>query len=567
MTSTITHSNFANGNSAFCRYLDVLAGETYYLLVNNSTTQNVTYTLTWGGTATLLSPFSNPALAPNPFLQPGPQNDGTVPMCNGSQTVNLSSYTSTIINGNANFQVQYYTSPNDAINGTSPVNTPVTAVPGATYYYTIAYTGTTNPPIAAYECKELRTIKFTDASISLNNAVLTECASGNTGQAVFNLTSVSGIMYGGTATVTRKYYPSLADMNAGTNEITNLTNYLSGPATIYVKFTNIYNCTNSATMSLQITPGVTAQNAVLTSCTNAGSQNMGTFNLNSAPTSTDPGVIKSYYPTLQDAQNQTNAIATPTAYIAASSEVFVRVTNAAGCFAIVKITLNVVQFAANPLQDIQVCSGEMAVLDAGPGYETYLWSTGATSQTISVPPGSYWLEVSKSGCSSKFTATVSAFQNPVIAHVEITNNTATVTATGGMPPYQYSINGTTWQASNIISGLPRGEITVFVKDQNDCTPAQTEITVPNLINAITPDGDLINDELDYHELADKKNFSFKIFDRYGKEVYHSEKAKNYKWNGRFQGKAVHTGTYWYLVTWEEPSGETVKYTGWILVKN
>lgn len=44
--------------------------------------------------------------------------------------------------------------------------------------------------------------------------------------------------------------------------------------------------------------------------------------------------------------------------------------------------------------DINICAGECRTLDAGPGYSGYLWSTGDTTQTLSVcSSGNYWVQV------------------------------------------------------------------------------------------------------------------------------------------------------------------------------
>ncbi|MBK8919987.1 MAG: HYR domain-containing protein [Saprospirales bacterium] len=44
--------------------------------------------------------------------------------------------------------------------------------------------------------------------------------------------------------------------------------------------------------------------------------------------------------------------------------------------------------------DIVLCNGNSTVLDAGPGFIAYAWSTGAATQSITVTdPGTYWVEV------------------------------------------------------------------------------------------------------------------------------------------------------------------------------
>lgn len=49
--------------------------------------------------------------------------------------------------------------------------------------------------------------------------------------------------------------------------------------------------------------------------------------------------------------------------------------------------------------DHDFCEGQVATLDAGPGKESYLWSTGATSQQIEVNTGgTYWVKVEREDC-------------------------------------------------------------------------------------------------------------------------------------------------------------------------
>jgi large repetitive protein len=66
------------------------------------------------------------------------------------------------------------------------------------------------------------------------------------------------------------------------------------------------------------------------------------------------------------------------------------------------------------------------------------------------------------------------------------NGSITVTATGGMSPYQYSSDGgLTYQTiSNILTPLFPGAYTVIVKDANGCLTTQT-ILVPNIIGPQT----------------------------------------------------------------------------------
>lgn len=58
------------------------------------------------------------------------------------------------------------------------------------------------------------------------------------------------------------------------------------------------------------------------------------------------------------------------------------------------------------------------------------------------------------------------------------NGTITVTAQGGTAPLQYSINGgTTWQSSNVFTGLSGGTYSVVVRDASNCRSSVQTITL------------------------------------------------------------------------------------------
>jgi gliding motility-associated-like protein len=164
---------------------------------------------------------------------------------------------------------------------------------------------------------------------------------------------------------------------------------------------------------------------------------------------------------------------------------------------------------------------------------------------------------------------VTASVQPVITSIDINNDSFTINATGGKAPYKYSIDGVNWQDSNVFTGLPRGENKAYVKDAYNCSPISVQVTVPNLLNAITPNGDNKNDYIDYSALAYKKDLVFTVFDRYGNMIYKADKIRNYTWDGTSGGKKIVTGTYWYTITWTENDKDNTqtKYSGWVLVKN
>ncbi|MFT5384476.1 MAG: hypothetical protein ACI81W_001877, partial [Saprospiraceae bacterium] len=121
------------------------------------------------------------------------------------------------------------------------------------------------------------------------------------------------------------------------------------------------------------------------------------------------------------------------------------------------------------LGDLNFCDGDNTILDAGSGYDTYLWSNNETTQTITVTQnGNYSVLVTDTdGCSGTSNVSVFAFQNPdpIIAGSTTfcTGSTTTLDA-GSYSSYLWSNNETT---QTIVVSTP-GNYIVDVTDQNGC---------------------------------------------------------------------------------------------------
>ncbi|MFY9310410.1 MAG: hypothetical protein WAQ28_15295 [Bacteroidia bacterium] len=142
-----------------------------------------------------------------------------------------------------------------------------------------------------------------------------------------------------------------------------------------------------------------------------------------------------------------------------------------------------------------ICSGQSVTLTAnatgGTGPFTYLWNTGATTQTISaLTPGSYSVTVKGAGpgfCTATQSKTLTA--NPSISVSTTPNNavacadsiTISASATGGAGSFTYLwSNGATTNATSVNTGT----YTVTVTDAAGCSANETvSVTASNSLAA------------------------------------------------------------------------------------
>lgn len=477
----------------------------------------------------------------------------------GYGSVNLTTFNSQFVSNTSGYTFTYY-----PFGSSTPIANPTNYQFNANTTVTVVVKDNAGVLCDNPDAK----IQLVLAPFVAQDKTLTECNNNKIGTAIFNLNAANVTTVPG---VEKKYYKTLTDLNAGTNEILNPNTYLSAPGVVYVKVTTPQGCTGNAKITLAFYPDTPVKEATLRSCFIENNVTSAIFNLTTADVTSLTGATKKYYTTINNALDGTNEIVNFLQYPSTNTVVYAKVTDANGCFAIAKINLIVLPpTPSSILKDKTICIGDKTDLDAGPGFDGYEWSTGATTPSIKdVGAGLYWVKLKTGNCITTQTVQVKASPNPVISSIDIDNNTITVNISGGTSPYQYSLDGHNWQTSNIFTGLARGEVRVFVKDFYNCPPVEVQITVPNLINAITPNGDNVNDVIDYSALAYKKNLIFIVYDRYGNKLYEANRMRNFIWDGTSSGKKVHTGTYWYTISWNEDNKNNTetKYSGWVLVKN
>ena len=249
----------------------------------------------------------------------------------------------------------------------------------------------------------------------------------------------------------------------------------------------------------------------------------------------------------------------------------VKISNALGCFVYVKLNLTLdPKPALNLPASAEFCSGQSVDLDAGSGFSSYEWTKGGSGTPISsnqilnvTTAGTYNLKVKNSfGCENSASVTVTQSSLGTITGVQIVNNTATVIMSNS-GSFLYSLDNAVWQASNIFSNLSNGNHTVYVKTSGDCVIGQMTFTIFNVPNSFTPNADGINDTWKIDGMENYPNSDIKVYDRNGKLVLSKITAGTFEWDGKFDSRALPTGSYWYII--KVSDGRILN--GWLLIKN
>lgn len=149
------------------------------------------------------------------------------------------------------------------------------------------------------------------------------------------------------------------------------------------------------------------------------------------------------------------------------------------------------------------CFGESdgnieALVTGGFGNYTYNWSNGAnTAINGNIPAGTYDLQVTdENDCLITGQAIVTEPDSLGLALIDVVDNicfgesngSITVEAVGGSPPYEYSADGFTFQSEPILENLPAGNYEVTVLDAEGCT-ATVSAPVIEPIELIVDAGD------------------------------------------------------------------------------
>ncbi|WP_183558574.1 gliding motility-associated C-terminal domain-containing protein [Mucilaginibacter sp. SP1R1] len=148
------------------------------------------------------------------------------------------------------------------------------------------------------------------------------------------------------------------------------------------------------------------------------------------------------------------------------------------------------------------------------------------------------------------TLTYSGFVNMETALVLTPQPLVTTDATSTSPAGQYLITVHGAGSINYAITYVSGSLTI--------APIKEALIIPN---TFTPNGDGINDRWEIKHIEDYPNCTVNIYNRYGEKILTSH-GYGISWDGKYKGKDVSTGTYYYVID-IKPGSKPL--SGWIAI--
>ncbi|HLP51394.1 MAG TPA: T9SS type A sorting domain-containing protein [Chitinophagales bacterium] len=145
-----------------------------------------------------------------------------------------------------------------------------------------------------------------------------------------------------------------------------------------------------------------------------------------------------------------------------------------------------------------------ASLSGGVGPYQYQWSGGAAPSTqtslTGLAAGTYCVTiVDGNSCVGETCVTVTGGSSSVQLTADVVNNTCalangsiTLSATGGVAPYNFSINGGAAQASGLFENLPAGTYATAVTDASGCGATTGTATLLDIADVTPPTANCLN---------------------------------------------------------------------------
>lgn len=428
------------------------------------------------------------------------------------------------------------------------------------------YTNLTNPQIIYVRTYNANCFEITKLTLDLYNktavapAAITNCQENVNGSANFNLTE-SNNSISTDPDLTFSYYATLDNLNKNI-PISNFLSYenVSNPQTVFVKVMNPSICFSIAELKLNVLP---VTKYLITDEFKCDNDYDGLLNFDLSFKIPEISAILpidtytfTYYSSEKDALLETNGI--PQNYVNVSSPqtIYIKAKGKNSCPFIINFDIIVL---VKPLLNINknrtICDKSPIMLDAGPGFDSYLWSTSEKTQSIEIKSdGDYIVKVSNNYgtrfCETEETITVvksniATIDNIVINDWTTNQNSISVIATG-LGDYEYSLDNLNYQDSPNFDNLGIGVFKVYVRDKKGCGISDDEIYILTYPKYFTPNKDGYNDFWNIKYSIYEPNLKVSIYDRFGRFIV-SFKGDDPGWDGTDSGSMLPATDYWFVV--------------------
>ncbi|MEW5676099.1 T9SS type B sorting domain-containing protein [Flavobacterium enshiense] len=337
-SETDTSEGPAEDGNSFVKWLNVQAGQTYFIVIDRPVgTSN--FSLNWTGTATFSAPpvFNVPTTgtALNLSKCDADGNQDNLTQFDLTQNNNL------ILGSQTNTSISFHNSVNDAITNTNAIVNPNT------------FTNSSNPQTIHIRLTNTVTGCFANTSFTIevtplqtnNPSNLEECDLDNDGFANFNLRDNDATIFGNDPNLSVTYHPFQNSPLTLPNNYTNQTAFTN--ETVWAKITNtVSGCFIYKSFELVLLSRPVVTPAQLTQCDfQLSPDGLTAFNLteaNTTITGSNSNYTTTFYTNTANAQSDTGALNTTYTNTQNPQTLGVRVTdNTTGCYTITTLTLNV----------------------------------------------------------------------------------------------------------------------------------------------------------------------------------------------------------------------------------
>jgi len=561
MTETDINEGPGEDGNGYLRYIDALAGDVYYLLLDRAEGTGG-FSISYTGTADLRNTIVANQVENQMACDSDPVQDGFTPF-------NLDTLIPQVIGYQTNATVTFHGSLNDANIGIDALVSPYTNIANPQTIYARI--------IGPSDCTDITsfTIETGRPGLQIPEDVV---LCGQQPAMVYILNTINPELISNPSDYLFSYHESQSDADDNINPIGSTTIFTAIPKTIYVRATGkldplCFSTTHFSGYTILSYPASTPADIVV-----CDDDSDGIVNLNFSEK--DEEIIGSlpsssynvyYYTSTKDRVQDINRIEglfqNTSSYQTIYATLF-DLTTGCSSYTEFNLTINPKPQPAFTQESYLYClnATEPLKITVQNLYANYEWNTGdsgSDKRSIFVDaPGIYTVTVTNHfGCDNSVSIEVKGSDIATIAGISIVDfstpyNSITVNA-AGIGDYVYSINNTGYfKHTNSFEELGSGYFTVSVKDKNGCGIVSERVLLLDYPKYFTPNEDGYHDFWQINGLDEFPKSKLYIFDRYGK-LLQQIKTDSKGWDGNNQLKnPLPSSDYWFVLELED--GRTVK---------